>query len=220
MSPAEEEPLPELDLRLTEESVEDLYEQAPCGYCSCLPDGTLVKINQTLLTWLGYAREDLVARRCLQELLTVGGRLHYESFCAPLLLLQGQVREISYQLRLPDGRTLPVLLSAVLLRDANGQPLVIRATLFDITERRKYEQELLRARAEAESQRTLLKVQNEQLTRINGELDNFVYTASHDLKQPASNMQGLFEELKRTASFHDPRRPTCWPCSTMPCARF
>ncbi|UOQ50778.1 sensor histidine kinase [Hymenobacter cellulosivorans] len=204
MSPAEEEELPALDLRLTEENVEDLYEQAPCGYCSCLPDGTLVKINQTLLSWLGYAREELVARHCLQDLLTVGARLHYESFCAPLLLMQGQVREISYQLRRADGSLLPVLLSATLLRDTEGQPLVIRATLFDITERRKYEQELLRARAEAESQRMQLTVKNEQLTRINGELDNFVYTASHDLKQPASNMQGLFDELKRTASFHDP----------------
>ncbi|PJJ59557.1 PAS domain S-box-containing protein [Hymenobacter chitinivorans DSM 11115] len=204
MSAAEEEELPALDLRLTAENLEDLYEQAPCGYCSCLPDGTLVKTNQTLLSWLGYAREQLVARRCLQELFTVGGRLHYESFCAPLLLLQGQVREISYQLRRADGTTLPVLLNAQLLRDADGQPLLIRATLFDITERRKYEQELLRARAEADAHRALLTAKNEQLTRINGELDNFVYTASHDLKQPASNMQGLFEELKRTATFHDP----------------
>jgi sigma-B regulation protein RsbU (phosphoserine phosphatase) len=203
MSLAENEPLPDLDLRLTAENVEDLYEQAPCGYCSCLPDGTLVKLNQTLLRWLGYTREELVASRCLQELLTIGARLHYESYCAPLLLLQGQVREMSYQLRRQDGTTLPVLMNAMLLRDANDQPLVIRVTLFDITERRKYEQELLRARAEADHQREQLTIKNEQLTRINGELDNFVYTASHDLKQPASNMQGLFEELKRTASFHD-----------------
>ncbi|SNC60531.1 PAS domain S-box-containing protein [Hymenobacter gelipurpurascens] len=212
MSELEEEPLPALDLRLTAENLEDLYEYAPCGYCSCLPDGTLVKLNQTLLGWLGYSREELVARRCLQDLLTVGGRLHYETYCAPLLLLQNQVKEISYQLRLQNGSTLPVLMNAVLLRDTNGQPLVVRVTLFDITDRRKYEQELLRAKAEAEVQgeqlaraNELLTIRNEQLTRINAELDNFVYTASHDLKQPASNMLGLFEELKQTITFHDPQ---------------
>jgi sigma-B regulation protein RsbU (phosphoserine phosphatase) len=212
MNQPEEEPLPALDLRLTAEDLEDLYEHAPCGYCSCLPDGTLVKLNQTLLSWLGYAREELVARRCLQDLLTIGGRLHYETYCGPLLLLQDQVKEISYQLRRQDGSTLPVLMNAVLLRDTNGQPLVVRVTLFDITDRRKYEQELLRAKAEAEVQgealaraNELLTTKNEQLTRINAELDNFVYTASHDLKQPASNMLGLFEELKRTATFHDPQ---------------
>ncbi|UOR06310.1 PAS domain-containing protein [Hymenobacter aerilatus] len=48
---------------------------------------------------------------------------------------------------------------------------------------------------------------NQQLTRINQDLDNFVYTASHDLKQPVNNMAGIFEELKRTATFHDPDAP-------------
>lgn len=211
MSEADDELLPELDLRLTQENLEDLYEHAPCGYCSCLPDGTLVKVNQTLLDWLGYTREELVAHRCLQELFTIGGRMHYETHCAPMLLLQDQVREVSYTLRRKDDSSLPVLISAVLLRDEQREPLVIRITLFDITDRRRYEQELLRAKLQAEDQREqlaraneLLVSKNEQLTRINADLDSFVYTASHDLKQPVTNMAGLFQELKRTASFHDP----------------
>ncbi|QNE39893.1 PAS domain-containing protein [Hymenobacter sp. NBH84] len=52
-----------------------------------------------------------------------------------------------------------------------------------------------------------LSTTNQQLTRINQDLDNFVYTASHDLKQPVNNMAGIFEELKRTATFHDPDAP-------------
>ena len=35
-------------------------------------------------------------------------------------------------------------------------------------------------------------------------MDNFIYTASHDLKEPINNMAGLFRELKRTATFGDP----------------
>ncbi|GAA4353127.1 hypothetical protein GCM10023185_13460 [Hymenobacter saemangeumensis] len=211
MSAPDDEPLPELDLRLTQEDPDDLYEYAPCGYCSCLPDGTLVKLNHTLLDWLGYRREELVARKSLPQLLTTGGRLHYETYAVPLLLLQGQVREFSYQLRRKDGSTLPVLLNATLVRDANTLPLVVRVTLFDITDRRQYEQELLRAKAVAEQQREQLArvneqltAKNEQLTRINADLDSFVYTASHDLKQPIHNMAGLFAELKRAATFHDP----------------
>ena len=196
--------IPALDLRLTEEDLNDLYENAPCGYCSCLPDGTLVKLNQTLLQWLGYRQEELVANWCLQQLLTVGGRLHYEMHCAPLLLLQGHVREMSYSLRTKSGATVPVLVNAVLLRDANGNPLVVRVTLFDITDRRKYEQELLRAKAEAEEQREQLRTQNEELTRSNEDLDSFVYMASHDLRQPVHNLAGLFQEFERSATFHDP----------------
>ena len=48
---------------LLEDSAEDLYENAPCGYLSTLLDGQIAKINGTLLSWLGYTREDLVGRR-------------------------------------------------------------------------------------------------------------------------------------------------------------
>ena len=41
-------------------AVEELYENAPCGYLSTLPDGTIVKINATLVGWLGHQQEDLV----------------------------------------------------------------------------------------------------------------------------------------------------------------
>ena len=36
---------------------------------------------------------------------------------------------------------------------------------------------------------------NRQLVCINGDLDNFIYTASHDLKAPISNIEGLLSAL-------------------------
>ncbi|MBC7388450.1 MAG: PAS domain-containing sensor histidine kinase [Opitutaceae bacterium] len=41
-----------------------------------------------------------------------------------------------------------------------------------------------------------LKDKNDHLTRINNDLDNFVYTASHDLKAPVSNIEGLLTALR------------------------
>lgn len=40
-----------------------------------------------------------------------------------------------------------------------------------------------------------LKTRNEELQKINNDLDNFIYTASHDLKSPVSNLEGLFNML-------------------------
>jgi PAS domain S-box-containing protein len=40
-----------------------------------------------------------------------------------------------------------------------------------------------------------LRDNNEQLTRANVDLDNFIYTASHDLKAPISNIEGLLDAL-------------------------
>ena len=41
---------------------------------------------------------------------------------------------------------------------------------------------------------------NKQLTRTNVDLDNFIYTASHDLRAPITNIEGLLQLLEKTLS--------------------
>jgi signal transduction histidine kinase len=63
---------------------------------------------------------------------------------------------------------------------------------------------LTETRQEITHKNAQLTATNAELARTNQDLDNFVYAASHDLKQPVNNLRGLFEELRRTATFHDP----------------
>jgi len=42
----------------------------------------------------------------------------------------------------------------------------------------------------------ILKEQNDELTRINSELDRFVYSASHDLRAPLMSVKGLLNMIK------------------------
>ncbi|MEU4537662.1 SpoIIE family protein phosphatase [Streptosporangium sp. NPDC023825] len=142
---------------LLEDSAEDLYENAPCGYLSTLLDGQIAKINTTLLTWLGYTRDQLVGRRSFSDLLTVGGKLYHETHFAPLLRMQGELGGVALDLRAADGTRLPVLVTSVLKTGTDGEPLLIRTTVFDARDRRAYERELLRARQEAERERERLK---------------------------------------------------------------
>jgi sigma-B regulation protein RsbU (phosphoserine phosphatase) len=148
---------------LLEDSAEDLYERAPCGYLSTLLDGTIAKINTTLLDWLGYRRGDLVGHQTFSDLLTVGGRLYHETHFAPLLRMQGEVSGIALELKTADGSRLPVLVTSTVKTGSDGQPLLIRTTVFDARDRRAYETELLRARQEAERER-------EELKRLNATL--------------------------------------------------
>jgi sigma-B regulation protein RsbU (phosphoserine phosphatase) len=138
---------------LLEDSAEDLYEHAPCGYLSTLMDGSIAKINTTLLHWLGYRRAQLVGRKRFADLLTVGGKLYHETHFAPLLAMQGQISGIALELRAADGSRLPVLVTSQVKTGSDGQPLLIRTTVFDARDRRAYENELLRARKEAEKAR-------------------------------------------------------------------
>ncbi|MFF8992210.1 PP2C family protein-serine/threonine phosphatase [Streptomyces sp. NPDC014983] len=142
---------------LLEDSIEDLYENAPCGYLSTLLDGQIAKVNTTLLNWLGYKRTDLVGRRRFSDLLTVGGRLYHETHFAPLLRMQGEISGIALELRAADGSRLPVLVTSTVKTGGDGQPLLIRTTVFDARDRRAYEQELLRTRREAERERERLQ---------------------------------------------------------------
>lgn len=127
-----------------------LYDQAPCGYLSTTPDGLVTKVNQTFLTWIGHSREELVGQRTFAELLTPGGRIYHETHYAPMLSLQGSVREIALEIVRADGTRLPVLVNAVLDCDAGGTPRVVRVAVFEATSRREYERELLRAKRRAE----------------------------------------------------------------------
>jgi sigma-B regulation protein RsbU (phosphoserine phosphatase) len=129
---------------------DELYDKAPCGYLTTTPDGLLTKVNETFLALTGYRRVDLVGERFLVDLLTAGGRIYHETHYAPLLQMHGTAREIALDLVCADGRRLPVLVNSVLERDAAGQPTVIRTAVFDATQRREYERELLRAKQRAE----------------------------------------------------------------------
>jgi signal transduction histidine kinase len=42
----------------------------------------------------------------------------------------------------------------------------------------------------------MLRDNNEALTRVNVDLDNFIYTASHDLRAPITNIEGLLQALR------------------------
>ena len=62
-----------------------------------------------------------------------------------MLRMHGAVREIAVEIVCADGSRLPVLINSQMHDDAHGQPGHVRTTIFDASDRRRYEQELLRA---------------------------------------------------------------------------
>jgi sigma-B regulation protein RsbU (phosphoserine phosphatase) len=148
-----------------EESAEDLYENAPCGYLSTLPDGTVARVNRTLLDWTGHDRAAIVGRPFV-DLLSPGGRIYHETHYAPLLQMQGSVREIAFEIVRADGSRMPVLVNSSVRRDAAGAPVAVRTTIFDATDRREYERELLRARDHEQEARERAEVMQEAMARL------------------------------------------------------
>jgi signal transduction histidine kinase/CheY-like chemotaxis protein len=144
------------------EDIEDLYEHAPCGYLSLSPNGVVVKVNKTLGKWTGFETSELVGVR-FHDLLNIAGRIYLETHLLPLLRMQGFVDEVALDLVKKDTHRLPILVNAVERKDAVGNLLFIRVTVFNAVDRRRYEQELLVARAAADAANESLKKLNESL---------------------------------------------------------
>jgi len=135
-----------IERELIAESAEDLFENAPCGYLSTSLDGLVLKVNRTFETWTGLDRADLVGKKRFQELLAPGGRIYHETHYAPLLRMQGQAKEIALEILHADGSRLPALVNSLVVEGRDGRASVIRTTVFEASDRRRYEEELLRAR--------------------------------------------------------------------------
>ncbi len=133
------------------------YNHLPCGYFSTEGNGTINKINDTLLAWLGYTKEDIIGKVTWQSLLSVGGKMYFETHYSPLLQMQGFVKEISFEMVKKDKTRLPILINTKQIRDEKGNVQINYSTVFEVSQRKSYEKELLLAKRNIEKQNKLIE---------------------------------------------------------------
>ncbi|MFS0703464.1 SpoIIE family protein phosphatase [Cellulomonas sp. 179-A 9B4 NHS] len=124
--------------------------RAPVALLRLGVDGTVLDANAALLAWVGLSVDEVVGRRRLPDLLSVGGRIYWETHVAPLLAMQRRVEEVALELVGPDGRT-PVLMAATVREVAADAPPEVDVALSPARERARYERELVAARRAAET---------------------------------------------------------------------
>jgi len=151
-----------------ERTLDPLLDLAPAGFLTFADDGTVTAANATLAEMLGYAPGELEGRR-VDAILTVGARLFWQTHFFPLVRMQGQAEEMFLVLRAADGSEVAVLANAA--RRERGGAWSTDCVLMRAGERRKFEDELLRARKEAERARADVEEHAEELRVINEQLE-------------------------------------------------
>ena len=148
--------------------MDELLSTLPCGILSFSDEGRVLLANETLAGMLGYAVPEIEGRH-VERLLPIAGRIFYQTHFFPLLRLHGRAEEIFLLLRRKDGVDIGVLVNAV-RRERDGA-IVNDCVLLEVRERRKYEDELLRARRTAESANAALVARTREVEEANERLE-------------------------------------------------
>lgn len=172
-------------------NIEDFYDplnesldQFPCGYFSVSPDGNFIRINNTLLNWLGYTSDELVGKIQWTELLTVGGKIYHQTHFTPLLFMQDFIQEINFDFKKKNGEKLHVLVNARTKRDESGKLVLLRFIVIQFSQRKSYEQEILKAKQQAEI--------------ANRAKSEFLSNMSHEIRTPLNAVIGFTDLLLKT----------------------
>lgn len=170
-----------------------LYDEAPCGLLVAAPDGTVLRANATLCRWLGCQPDALVGQLRFPDLLTMGGRIFWQTHLQPLLRIQGSVAEVKLELRRRDASGVPAIVNIAERESGNGGGALLHIAVFVAEERHKYERELLRQRQHAEELAALHARDQQELAAARAQAEDraqfaeqLVGMVSHDIRNPLS----------------------------------
>jgi len=191
--------------------MDPILDEAPCGYVVFNDEGIITNANRTIADLLGYLPGEMTGRK-MEELLTIAGRIFYQTHFFPLLRLHEKAEEIFLTLVGKEKTEVPVLVNAA--RRATTGQMENHCVMVPVHQRRKYEDELLqakrtaeealqknemlgRATEELEASKVELDRQVTKLKWMNEDLVEFSHVISHDIQEPIRKIAMFADMIDR-----------------------
>jgi PAS domain S-box-containing protein len=172
-------------LQESEERFRVMADHSPVMIWVTEPDGRCSFLNRAWFEFTGQSHRDALGFGWLEA-------VHPEDRDIARRILrptasQQETFRIEYRIRHHDGEWRWAIDAAAPSYAADGAFLGCIGSIIDITDRKKMEDAL------RESETRLL-LSNEELRRVNSDLEQFAYSASHDLREPLRNI-GIYSQL-------------------------
>jgi PAS domain S-box-containing protein len=165
--------------RKSEEKYRTIFENVQDVFYQVDLSGIVIEISPSIKHFSEFSREEIINKNV--------SKLYYNPDDREVLLRSiiqnGEVRDYELRLKTKDGKIKVVSINASLIYGSDGTPIHIDGSLRDITERKKFEEELVKAKERAEESDRLKSA--------------FLANMSHEIRTPMNGILGFTELLKR-----------------------
>ena len=168
--------------RQAEASYRSLFERVPVGVFSTTPEGKILEANPAFVQMLGFRDIESLKRTNIEKLwLNPEDRARRNA----IIIRDGVARNFESQLRRQDGSIIWCSEGVRAIYDRAGKVEHFQGVAVDITERKQFERDMVRARD--------LALESAQLK------SEFLSNVSHELRTPLNGIIGMSELLSRTS---------------------
>jgi PAS domain S-box-containing protein len=119
----------------------EFYDDTPCCHCLLDARGIVIQINNTGLACFGYAREEIVGKKRLAEMISPAGAARFTRNLARLNV-GAWLPEDEYEMQRRDGTRFSLLTWATLIKSEDGQCVRSRVSMFDVSKRKRAQEQL------------------------------------------------------------------------------
>ncbi len=135
----------EHDLRVAHAELKQIFNTAADGMVVIDRDFNIVRVNDTFLKLLGMTREGVMGRKCYE--IFPSDSVCHTADCPHVRILSGEESvEIEVEKPRRDGTKFPAIVKAAPFRNPEGELVGIVEDIRDVSERKKMEEAILKAR--------------------------------------------------------------------------